>query len=187
MSELIVFVFRDEYRAPEVLNELRRRDWDWVADLDDALAVTLNRKGKVKVQLSIDLSNKRAVASARMWGSLLAATLIAPWTDAMTEAAAQLKLASGALSNAGQNSEAITPKASWWKESLKLDDDFLRDAGAIIAEGNSAVFILLKTRDPQTALKQLRDYGGTVLRTSLSAKQDEELIRGFHLNDPEEL
>ena len=71
MSELVAFVFRDQFRAPEVLNELRRREWPWVRDLDEAVAVTLNEDGKARVHLSLDLSTYEGAGWARLWGSLL--------------------------------------------------------------------------------------------------------------------
>ena len=52
VSELVAFIFRDQLRAPEVLNELRQCDFAWSKDLDEAVAVTLDDEGKVRVQLS---------------------------------------------------------------------------------------------------------------------------------------
>ena len=78
VSELIVFGFRDQYRAAEVLNELKRREWEWAGNLDDAVAITIAQDGKARVQLSVDLSNGEAAAWARVWGSLLSVTLFRP-------------------------------------------------------------------------------------------------------------
>ena len=180
MSDLIVFVFRDEHRAPEVFNELRRRDWDWITDLNNAWTVTIDKKGKAKVQLNVDLSNTEASGYAKMWGSLLGATLFVPVTDVMVEATAHLNLVCGTLSNAAKHSYAITPDARWWKECLNLDVGFLRDVGAIIERGGSAIFMLLRTGNSCAVLRQLRDYGGTILRTPLVPEQDEQLRRSFH-------
>jgi uncharacterized membrane protein len=87
VSELIAFVFRDQYRAPEVLNELRRREWPWGQDLDDAVVITLGDSGKARAQLNIDLSTYAAVGWARLWSSLLNTTLFIPLTEVIVEAA----------------------------------------------------------------------------------------------------
>jgi uncharacterized membrane protein len=71
VSELVAFVFRDQFRAPEVLNELRRREWEWVRDLDEAVTVTLNEQGKARVQLSVDPLTCQGGGWARLMGFFL--------------------------------------------------------------------------------------------------------------------
>ena len=173
MSELIVFVFRNQYRAPEVLNELRRHEWRWADDLDDAVAVTLDEQGHVKVHLSVDLSTSEVNRWARMWGSLLAVTLFLPLPVVTVKAAGRAigdgrVLTKSSLATAGQ-----FPDARWWKESLPAE--FLRDVGAMIGRGDSAIFMILRTKNLSSALRQLRGYGETFLHTLLGQRQDEEL------------
>lgn len=175
MSELAVFVFRDQYRAPEVLNELRRRGWEWVGDLNDAVAVTLDKKGKAKVHLSVDLSTNGANAWARMWASLLGVTLFLPLTDVMAEAVDRMAFTSGALTDGSRNAHTLLPDARWWKECLRLPDDFLRDIGAVIKPGDSAIFMLLRVNNLQIVMQQLRNYGDTLIHTSLGPEQDEQM------------
>jgi uncharacterized membrane protein len=175
VSELIVLVFTDEFRAPEVLNELRRRDWEWVADLNDAVAVTLDTKGGAKVQLSVDLTASEGAAWARLWGSLLGATLFLPATEVIVEAAGRVADASGLHTESAPGPRAALPEASWWKHCLCLPDDFIRDVGASIGPGDSAIFMLSRAPDRSAVLRQLHNYGGTLLHTSLNSKQDKEM------------
>jgi uncharacterized membrane protein len=175
VSELIVFVFRDEYRAPEVLNELRRRDWDWVDNLDDAVAVTLNKMGRAKVQLNIDLSTSEAVAWAGMWGSLIGVTLFLPLTELIVEVADSFALSSRAIADPRPNRHAGTPDAKWWKEHLCLSEDFIRDVAAFMSPCHSAIFMLLRAENLSAVLQQLRNYGDTIIHTSLSTEQDEKM------------
>ena len=175
MSELTVFVFRDEYRAPEVLNELRRRGWEWAGDLNDAVAVTLDKHGKAKVHLSVDLSTHEATAWARMWGSLLGVALFLPLTDVVAEAVAHIAFASGAPTDGSRNTHALLPDARWWKECLRLPDDFLRDISAVIKPGDSAIFMLLRVKNLQVVMQQLHNYGDTLIHTSLGPEQDEQM------------
>jgi hypothetical protein len=48
MSAMIVVAFRDAHRAAEVLVELGRREWDWVADLDHAVVVGWSSRGNLR-------------------------------------------------------------------------------------------------------------------------------------------
>ncbi len=54
MSDLVVVVFKDQYRASEVLNELRRREWNWVIDLDQAVVLRIDEQGKLRVLMNVD-------------------------------------------------------------------------------------------------------------------------------------
>ena len=176
VSELIVLAFTDEFRAPEVLNELRRRDWDWVVDLNDAVAVTLDDKGGAKVQLSVNLAASVGAAWARLWGSLLGATLFLPTAEVIVEAAG--RVADAPHTNTEPRPvppHATLPGASWWKWCLRLPEDFMRDVGASIGPGDSAIFMLSRAPDRSAVLRQLHNYGGTLLHTSLDSKQDQEM------------
>jgi len=176
VSELVVFVFRDQYRAPEVLNELRRRDWPWVRDLDDAVAVTLNEDGHARVHLSIDLSKCEAAGWARMWSSLLGNTLFLPLTEVMVEAADGMRYSPRNANGQGNACAERDGETKWWRDSLDLPPDFKRDVAALIGPSGSAIFMLLRAATVPVALKQLCNYGNTILHTSLSAEQDDKML-----------
>ena len=172
MSELIAFVFRDQYRAPEVLNELRRREWPCVQDLDDAVVVTFNDKGKAKAQLTIDLCTS-ATPWARLWGSLLN-TLFIPMADVIVEAADGIGIAEHPSRPSRQNWRA-TLEAQWWRESLAHSDNFKRDTAALMNANGSAIFILLRRGDSTKVLQLLRNYGDTIVHTSIVSEQDKKM------------
>jgi uncharacterized membrane protein len=175
MSELVAFVFRDQFRAPEVLNELRRRDWCWVKDLDEAVVVTLNETGKARVHLSVDLSTYKGAGWARLWGSLLSSTLFMPITGLMVDATNRLMLQKHDKAVVGITSR-LTREGSWWQKALEQSDDFKRDVAALIAPGSSAIFMFLKTEDAPYILKQLGNYGDTIIHTSLRSEHDETML-----------
>ena len=59
MSDLIVIGFSDEFKADEVLLDLRRLEMDYLIDLEDAAIVVRNQNGKVRGCLkSRDLGKK---------------------------------------------------------------------------------------------------------------------------------
>ena len=80
MHNLIVVGFHNQYRAAEVLNELRRLSDDWVVDLDDAVAVYRDRHGNLRYQQSFALTVGQEAGWGALWGSLLGALLAAPFT-----------------------------------------------------------------------------------------------------------
>jgi uncharacterized membrane protein len=176
VSALVAFVFRDEFRAPEVLNELRRRDWPWVRDLDYAVAVTLNELGKARVHLSVDLSTYEGTGWARLWGSFLNTTLFSPFAEVMGEAANGFRRTFRECSCEEQDGAAPTRESEWWFRSLEAACNFKRDVAALIAPNGSAIFMLLRTPNASAALKQLSNYGDTIVHTSLSAEQDDKLV-----------
>jgi uncharacterized membrane protein len=176
VSELVAFVFRDQFRAPEVLNELRRRDYAWVKDLDEAVAVTLNAAGKARVQLSIDISTYEGAGWAKLWGSLLNSTLFLPATAVLAEAADGLAASNGKAHELSQPMNGRSPESGWWREALARSVNFQRDVAALMEPSGSAIFMLLRNADTPVVLKQLRNYGDTIVHTSLSSEQDKKML-----------
>lgn len=182
MSELVAFVFRDQFRAPEVLNELRRREFAWSKDLDQAVAITLNEAGTPRVQLSVDLSTKEGVGWARLWGSLLGSTLFMPGTEVLVDAVNGIRFSSNAFSkNENPALSRATPRQTreggWWQEALRRSENFKRDVAALIEPNGSAIFMLLRSADVPVVLKQLRNYGDTIVHTSVSSEHDQRMLR----------
>jgi uncharacterized membrane protein len=176
VSALVAFVFRDQFRAPEVLNELRRRDWLWVRDLDYAVAVTLNECGKARAHLSVDLPMNEGAGWARFWGSFLNTTLFIPSADVMVEAVEGFAFYPRVGLAQGQESNGRSRESDWWVKTFEAARNFKRDVAALIAPNGSAIFMLLRTPNTSAALKQLGNYGDTIVHTSLSIEQDEKLL-----------
>ena len=62
---------------------------------------------------------------------------------------------------------ALTPGDSY------ISEDFIREVGAMIKPGTSAIFAILRTYNPTIVVDKLSKYGGTLLKTSLNPEQDE--------------
>jgi len=177
VSDLVAFVFRDQFRAPEVLNELRRRDWTWIQDLDEAVAVTVNEDGKARVQLSVDPSTRDGASWARLWGSLLSSTLFLPLTEVMVKAADGLTFSPRQPLEHRRPPGESAVESQWWCDSLETENNFKRDVAALMAGNASAIFMLLRARNTAAVLKQLSNYGDTIVHTSLTKEQDEKLFK----------
>jgi uncharacterized membrane protein len=184
VSEIVVFIFTDRYRAPEVLNELRRRDGLWSQDLDRAVAVTLDSGARASVHMSVDLSKRKAVGWARIWGSLLNSALFVPLTLGMVEAANEVALPSRRTNPSSLKDGEESCEARWWRDALQDSENFKRDLSALITANSSAILMMLRTPRISKALEDLRNYGSTIVHTRVNTAQDERL-RAM-LKDPAE-
>ncbi len=154
MSDLIVVGFKDEFKADEVMSELRRLQSEYLVDLEDAAVVVRNLEGKVKIKQAQELVATGAL-SGGYWGVLLSVLFFNPLFTLVGAAAGAL---SGALSDIG------------------INDDFMRDLGSTIEPGTSAIFVLIRKSTPDRVLADLSKFEGKVLRTSLS-KEDEAKLQ----------
>jgi uncharacterized membrane protein len=175
MAQLIVVGFKkDMYRASEVLNELQAMDDDWVVDLHDAVAVYRDYNGKLRVDQSYQMTTGEGAGWGGLWGSLIGLTLAIPFTGGATAPAAAV-LAAGAAAGGALGAGAGAVDAAWWKDEFGIPDDFVKQVGALIQPGDSAIYALLRTANPDIVADQFRGYGGTVLRTTLSRGQQQKV------------
>jgi len=176
VAELIVVGFKkDMYRASEVLNLLQRMNEDWAVDLHDAVAVYRDYNGKLRVDQSFQMTTGQGAGWGGLWGSLIGATLAIPFTGGASAAVAAGALAAGAVGGAAIGAGAGAIDASWWKDEFGIPDEFVQKVGAMIQPGDSAVYALLRTADPDAVMNQFRGYGGTILSTTLSRDQQEKV------------
>ena len=175
MAQLIVVGFKkDMYRASEVLNELQAMDDNWVVDLRDAVAVYRDYNGKLRVDQSYQMTTGEGAGWGGLWGSLIGLTLAIPFTGGATAPAAAVLAASAAAGRAlGAGAGAID--ASWWKDEFGIPDDFVKQVGTLIQPGDSAIYALLRTANPDIVADEFRGYGGTILTTTLSRGQQQKV------------
>jgi uncharacterized membrane protein len=153
MSDLIVIGFPDEFKADEVLINLRRLELDYLIDLEDAAIVVRNQDGKVRVKQSQELIASGAL-SGGFWGLLIGLMFLEPLLGILGAAVGAL---SGALTDIG------------------IDDNFIRELGNTIEPGTSAIFILVRKSTPDKVLENLSKFEGKVIRTSLSHEDEAKL------------
>jgi len=169
MSALLVISFRDQYRACEVFNELRRREWDWVNDLDHAVMVRVDESSRMRILFSVDPASNRGPAWARAWGSFLRLVVPHLAADGLVAAAEEM------VNEPPCNARNLQADIVWWREKIQLPEQFVRDVGALISPGNSSLLVLLRTSELAPVLNRLRDYSSTILHVQLSEYQDEQL------------
>ena len=169
MAELIVVGFKkDMYRASEVLNTLQDMNNSWVVDLHDAVAVYRDYNGKLRVDQSYQMTTGEGAAFGGLLGVLVGAMLAIPFTGGASAAAA---LAAGTIGGGTLGVGLGALDAESWKDDFGISEDFVQNVGSMVQPGDSAVFALLRTLNPQIVADQFKGYGGTILRTTLNADQ----------------
>ena len=158
MAELFVIGYDDEATADRVLDELQDLQKDYLIDLQDAAVVTRNAKGKLKTQTPGSATGAGALGGA-FWGLLFGLIFLVPIAGAVIGGIA------GALMGKGVD--------------LGISGDFKQQVGDLVKPGTSAVMFVSRKMTADRVLEELKPYGGTVLRTSLSHEDEEELVKAL--------
>jgi uncharacterized membrane protein len=173
--ELIVVGFQGRHRAAQVLTDLRQRGVD-LFDLDQAITVSWEDRRNFVVQQSINLSREEGSRWARLWGAFIKATLFQPFTERLSLAAATV---------AGQETVSVNGESlalDWWVSDVGIPKSFVRDVGALVQPGESAIITLAEKLEPQRASSILGDCGGSLIYTSLSGDQVNKVRRELRTN-----
>jgi uncharacterized membrane protein len=157
---LIVFGFKTETGAAEMRDALASLQKQQLITLDDAAVVVRREDGKVKVKQVVNLVGEGALGGA-FWGMLIGLLFFMPW----------MGLAIGAISG------ALAGKLS----DIGIDDGFIKEVGAAVEPGNSALFLLVRDVTPDKVLGELTQFDAKVLRTSLSTEKEARLRAAFGL------
>lgn len=153
MSDLIVICFPGEFKADEVLLDLRKLEREHLLDLEDAAIVVRNKDGKIRLKQTQELVTSGAL-SGGFWGLLIGLIFLHPLLAIFGAAIGAL---SGALTDIG------------------IDDNFIRELGNTIEPGTSAIFVLVRKSTPDKVLEDLSKFEGKVLQTSLSYEDEAKL------------
>ena len=164
MSDLIVLAFDNEKGAFQMRDKLFQLQKQQLIQLADAAVVVRKPDGKVKVKQAVSLVGAGALGGA-FWGMLIGIIFWMPW----------LGMAIGAASG------ALSGKFT----DIGVDDSFIKEVGATIEPGNSALFLLVASATEDKVLDELKDYNATVLKTSLSNEGEAKLREAFGAEDIE--
>lgn len=156
MSELVVVAFGDQYRAEEVRIELLKMDRKHLVDIEDAVVVVRNKKGKVKLHHATHLTLGGAVGGGFL-GSILGVILLNP-----------VFLALGLI--AGTAIGAVSGSM----EHLGLDEEFMTDLASHMQPGTSALCVLVREQIDKV-LEDVQKYEGKIFRTSLTPENERKL------------
>ena len=162
MSTLVAITYPDVNQAGRVFNTLKRLVTEHVLDMDDAVYVTKDSSGEVDLHQLINLPGVGAAHGATggaLWGALIGLLFLQPLTGA----------AIGAAIGAGTGAIAGRFK------DYGIDDNFVRQLSTQMTPNSSAIFVLIRRMTEDKVVPEIRQYGGTVLRTSLSDEAEQRL------------
>ncbi|MCB1969111.1 MAG: DUF1269 domain-containing protein [Geminicoccaceae bacterium] len=156
MSNLIAITFEDQAYAFELRADLIRMQKEYLIEMDDAVVVTRDQDGKVKLHQAVNLTAMGAVGGS-WWGLLVGLLFLNPIAGVAVGAGAGAL--AGALSDVG------------------IDDDFMKKVGESLNPGGGAVFVLVRKVTGDKVLAGLERYRslGKVYTTSLSHDQEQKL------------
>lgn len=154
MSTFAAIEYDDPHKALEVRLALVKLQREYLIDLEDAVVAVKDEKGKVKLHQAFNLTATGAI-SGGFWGSLIGLLFLNPLLGAAVGATAGA--VSGALSDVG------------------IDDEFMKKLADGLKPNTSVLFVLVRKATPDKVLEEIKQYGGTVLQTSLSHEDEEKL------------
>ena len=153
MANLIAIAYQDEATAREVLNTLARLQTEHSIELEDAVIVTRNQDGKVKLHQTSKTAAMGATGGA-LWGGLIGLIFLAPLLGMAVGAAAGG--ATGALVDYG------------------IDDKFMKELGTQLQPGGAAVIALVRRVTMDKVLEQIQ-IPGHIIQTSLDNEAEARL------------
>jgi uncharacterized membrane protein len=157
MSHLVAIVFEDETTAFDMRAALVKMQKDYLIDLEDAVVVTRDQKGKTRLDQAVNLTAAGAVGGG-FWGLLIGMIFLNPLLGAMIGAG------TGALSGR--------------LNDIGLNDRMMKDIGQSFTPGSSGLFVLIRRATADKVLAGLKDFAGRgkVFQTSLN-RDDEAALR----------
>ena len=154
MSDLVFIAFPTEQKAEEVRQKVLSLQREDLIELGDAVVVTKDEKGQVKLTQMLNLTTAGA-ASGALWGTLIGFIFLAPLLGTAIGAA------SGALG--GKLSD------------VGINDQFMKDAAGALQPNSAGLFLLIRKMTTDKVLADLKGVGGTLMRTSFDETKEAAL------------
>ncbi|MGH7117381.1 MAG: DUF1269 domain-containing protein [Acetobacteraceae bacterium] len=154
MADLVVIAYDSEAKAESARQKLLELQKEYLIELGDAAIAVRQPNGNVKLNQLVNTTAAGA-ASGAFWGTLIGLLFLNPLLGAAVGAGA------GALS--GRFTD------------IGIDNKFMKDTAAALRPGQAALCVLVRKVTADKVLPAMAAFGGTVLRTNLSAEQEARL------------
>jgi uncharacterized membrane protein len=154
MSDLIAIAYPDQYTAETVRETLTNLMAQRIIELEDAVVVTRDEEGKVKLHQTLRPAAAGATGGL-LWGGLIGLLFLAPLIGVAIGAAAGG--VAGALTDVG------------------IDDRFMKRLGRSLTPGGAALILLVRKVTPDKVLPHIQRYGGEVVQTSLDEETEAQV------------
>jgi uncharacterized membrane protein len=154
MANLIVLTFDDTEQAIQALETLKKVQSGGYLKLNDAAVIVKDATGKVEIKNQVSSGTLGGALGGSFLGLLIAGVFF-PLAG----------LAIGAIGG------ALVGKSL----HKGVDQDFVKDVTEQLKPGSSALFVMVRSSDPDIAIAALRPYKGKVYQTTLPSDAEEQL------------
>jgi len=161
MSNLFVIAYENLKTANQVRDKLFELQKERVIELEDAVVVERKKDGKITLHQS-----RRAgggAAGGALWGGMIGLIFLMPLLGMAIGGAA------GAAAGAAD---------------YGVDDNFMRELSEHMPPGTAALFLLVTRSTPDKVIPEVAQYGGRLIRTSLSEEQETHLREAARAAQP---
>jgi len=157
MSTLVAIVFHDESTAFEMRAALAKMQREYLLEMEDAVVVTRDSRGKTKLHQAVSLTAAGATSGA-FWGMLLGLLFLNPLLGAAV----------------GAGAGALSAKFA----EIGVDNNVAKQLGEELTPGSSALVVLLRKVTADKVLDGLKQFAGKgrIFQSSLN-KDDEQSLR----------
>jgi uncharacterized membrane protein len=156
MSHLVAIVFEDETTAFDMRAALVKMQKDYLIDLEDAVVVTRDQKGKTRLDQAVNLTAAGAVGGG-FWGLLIG--MIGAGTGALSGRLNDIGLNDRMMKDIGQS---FTPGSSGLFVLIRRATADKVLAGLKDFAGRGKVFQTSLNRDDEAALREALESGSPV-------------------------
>jgi uncharacterized membrane protein len=153
MSDLIVIGYEDPQTARQAYEQVQRLQKDFIVDLAGLAIVDVDADGKTHVDTPRRIIGASAATGA-MFGLLIGLLFFVPGMAILGGAVGALM---GTFNKSG------------------VDAEFRNRVEHLVEPGHSAVVVMAAKITEDKFAAALQPYGGTILKTSLSASDEKEL------------
>jgi uncharacterized membrane protein len=158
MSELVALAYADRQVAEVVRDILGDLESQGAIELEDAVIAARDRKGTLKLE-QLHRHGRAGAAGGGAAGALVGLLVAAP-------------LLGAAVGAAGGGFAAA-------RHDTGVDDTFAKELAATLEPPRAALVLLVREATADRVLPEIREYGGQVLRTSLSDEAEARLRAGL--------
>ncbi|HET7094935.1 MAG TPA: DUF1269 domain-containing protein [Thermomicrobiales bacterium] len=159
MSHLIAIAYPNPEHAAKALDALKRLDADGAIVLDDVAAISRDGDGGVKLD-QVAGSAAKGAAGGFFLGALIGLIVFPPVVLAGALFGAAGGAVAGKLAGAGETDDF---------------GEFERQVAASLPAGAAAIVMVARAQDHDRAIAGLRQFGGTVIETTLPDDVEQQL------------
>jgi uncharacterized membrane protein len=154
MSNLVAISYPEVTTALQVRDRLIDMQREKLIVMEDVVVAEKRPDGKIKLHQTKGGAGTGAAWGA-MWGGLIGMLFFMPF----------LGMALGGAAGAAGGAAA----------DLGVDNKFMKDLGRNLKSGGGVLFVLVVSSTPDKVIPEISQYGGEIIKTSLSQEQEEHL------------